>query len=168
MNKYENVMVNVMIKMHFSLPIRRTAPTFFNSSLWGRDAIWAWRPLRTSASKEEPFLDFFVFGWSLLRCSSSSWLLPVSLLFRLLRSWASICWMLSKTSYWVLEVCSWASKHRRRSSLSAMFTDALSVRTELTVAEEAYPLSSSSSSDHWTDPLFGSGKAIAVEEDGCS
>ena len=51
---------------------------------------------------------------------------------------------------------------------SAIFTDTLSVRTELTVAEEAYPLSSSSSSDHWTDPLFGSGEVTAVEEDGCS
>ena len=49
-----------------------------------------------------------------------------------------------------------------------MFTDALSVRTELTVAEEAYPLSSSSSSGHWTDLLFGSGEVTAVEEDGCS
>ena len=52
--------------------------------------------------------------------------------------------------------------------LSAMLTDTLSVRTELTVAEEAYPLSSSSSSDHWTDPLLSSGEVTAVEEDGCS
>jgi len=51
---------------------------------------------------------------------------------------------------------------------SAILTDTLSVRTELTVAEEAYPLSSSSSSDNWTDPLFGLGEATAVEEDGCS
>ena len=49
-----------------------------------------------------------------------------------------------------------------------MFTDALSVRTELTVAEEAYPLSLSSSSEDWTDLLLGSGEATAVEEEGCS
>jgi len=48
-----------------------------------------------------------------------------------------------------------------------MLTDALSVCTELTVAEEAYPLSSSSSSDGWSD-LLGSGEVRAVEEDGCS
>jgi len=52
--------------------------------------------------------------------------------------------------------------------LSAMFTDALSIRTELTVAEEAYPLSSSSSSDDWSDLLLGSSEASAVEEEGCS
>ena len=52
--------------------------------------------------------------------------------------------------------------------LSAIFTDALFVRTELTVAEEAYPLSLSSSSDDWTDLLLGSGEATAVEEEGCS
>ena len=49
-----------------------------------------------------------------------------------------------------------------------MFTDALSVHTELTVTEEAYPLLSSSSSDDWTDLLLGSGEATAVEEEGCS
>ena len=49
-----------------------------------------------------------------------------------------------------------------------MFTDTLFVRTELTVAKEAYLLYSSSSSDHWTDPLLGSGEATAVEEDDCS
>ena len=75
-----------------------------------------------------------------------------------------------KTSYWALEVCSWASNRRQRSSLSlsAIFTDTLSVRTELTVAEEAYPLSSSSSSDHWNNFLIGSGEVTVVEEDGCS
>ena len=51
--------------------------------------------------------------------------------------------------------------------LSAILTDALSVRTELTVAEEAYPLSSSSSSDGWSD-FLGSVEARAVEEEGCS
>ena len=50
---------------------------------------------------------------------------------------------------------------------SAILTDTLSVRTELTVAEEAYPLSSSSSSDGWSD-FLGSGEARAVEEEGCS
>ena len=49
-----------------------------------------------------------------------------------------------------------------------MFTDALFVRTELTVTEEAYPLSLSSSSGHWTDLLFGSSEVTAVEEDGYS
>ena len=49
-----------------------------------------------------------------------------------------------------------------------MFTDALFVRTELTVAEEAYPLSSSSSSDDWTDPPFSSDEATAIEEEGRS
>ena len=48
-----------------------------------------------------------------------------------------------------------------------MFTDALSVCTELTVAEEVYPLSSSSPSDDWTDLLRSSGEATTVEEDGC-
>ena len=58
----------------------------------------------------------------------------------------------------------------RRSSLplSAIFTDTLSIRTELTVAEEAYPLSLSSSSDHWNNLLIGSGEITVVEEDGCS
>ena len=42
-----------------------------------------------------------------------------------------------------------------------MFTDALSVRTEVTIAEEAYPLSLSSSSDDWIDLLLGSGEATA-------
>ena len=46
--------------------------------------------------------------------------------------------------------------------------DTLSVRTELTVAEEAYPLSSPSSSDHWNNLFIGSGEVILVEEDGCS
>ena len=78
--------------------------------------------------------------------------------------------MLFKTSYWALEVCSWVSNYRRRSSLpfSVIFTDTLSVRTELTVAEETYPLFSSSSSDHRTNPLIGFGEVTAVEEDGCS
>ena len=49
-----------------------------------------------------------------------------------------------------------------------MLTDALSIRTELTVAEEAYPLSSSSSFDGWSDLLLDSGEARAVEEEGCS
>jgi len=58
----------------------------------------------------------------------------------------------------------------RRSSLplSAICTDTLSVRIELTVAEEAYPLSSHSSSDHWNNLFIGSGDVILVEEDGCS
>ena len=51
--------------------------------------------------------------------------------------------------------------------LSAILTDALSVRTELTVAEEAYPLSSSSPSDDWSD-FLGSDEARAVKEEGCS
>ena len=52
-------------------------------------------------------------------------------------------------------------------SLSAICTDTLSVRIELTVAEEAYPLSSSSS-DHWNNLLISSGDVTLVEEDGCS
>ena len=47
-------------------------------------------------------------------------------------------------------------------------TDILSIRIELTVAEEAYPLSSTSSSDHWNNLLIGSGKVTVVEEDDCS
>ena len=53
-------------------------------------------------------------------------------------------------------------------TISAIFTDTLSVHTELTVAEEAYPLSSSSSSDHWNNLLIDSGEVIVAEEDDCS
>ena len=49
-----------------------------------------------------------------------------------------------------------------------MFTDTLSLCTELTVAAEAYPLSSFSSSDHWNNLLIGSGEVIVVEEVDCS
>ena len=51
--------------------------------------------------------------------------------------------------------------------MSAILTDALSVRTELTVTVEAYPLSSSSSSDGWSD-LLGCDEVRTVEEEGCS
>jgi len=40
-------------------------------------------PLITSASIEELYFDFSVLGRSSSLCSSSLWLLPVSLLFRL-------------------------------------------------------------------------------------
>jgi len=116
-------------------------PTFFSSSFWVRDAIWAWMLLITSTSIEEHSFDFSVLGYSSLLCSSL-WLLSVSLLFWLVGSWASICWILSKASYWALDVCSWASIRWRRSSLflSAMLADTLPVCIELIVAIEAYPL----------------------------
>jgi len=52
-------------------------------------------------------------------------------------------------------------------SVISHIDDDLSVRIELTIAEEAYPLSSSSSSDGWGD-LMGCGEVRAVEEEGCS
>ena len=63
----------------------------------------------------------------------------------IVKSWASICWILSKASCWALKVCSLASINRRRSSLllSAMLADASPVCTKLIVAEEGYPLASS-------------------------
>jgi len=53
-------------------------------------------------------------------------------------------------------------------SLSAICTDTLPVRIELTVAEEAYPLASPSSSDHWNKFFNDLGDITPVEEDGCS
>jgi len=41
--------------------------------------------------------------------------------------------------------------------------DTLSVRIELTIVEESYPLSSSSSSDHWNNLLIGSVEVTAVD-----
>jgi len=78
--------------------------------------------------------------------------------------------MLYKASCWALEVWSGAFNRQRRSSLplSVICTDTLSVRTELTVAEDAYPLSSPSSSDHWNKFFSGFGDITPVEEDGCS
>jgi len=49
-----------------------------------------------------------------------------------------------------------------------MLADFLPVCTELTIAEEAYPLASLSSSDYWKRLFSGSGDTILVEEDGCS
>jgi len=50
--------------------------------------------------------------------------------------------------------------------LSAILTETLHVFTEITVAEEAYPLASPSSSDHWKRLFNGSGYITPVEEDG--
>ena len=63
-----------------------------------------------------------------------------------------------------------ASNRRQMSSLSlsAICTDTLSIRIELTVAEEAYPLSSSSPSDYWNNLLISSSDVTPVEEDDCS
>jgi len=47
-----------------------------------------------------------------------------------------------------------------------MLTDTSLVRTELIVAEEAYPLASSSSSDHWKRFLKGVGDTAPVNEEG--
>ena len=41
--------------------------------------------------------------------------------------------------------------------------DTLSVRIELTIVEESYPLFSSSSSDHWNNLLIGSVEVTAVD-----
>jgi len=48
-----------------------------------------------------------------------------------------------------------------------MLTDTSPVRTELIVAEEAYPLASFSSSDHWKRFLNGAGDTAPVDEEGC-
>ena len=150
--------------------VRTDCPFFFSSFLWVKDAIWAWMPLRTSAFIEELFFDFSVLSCSSLWCSSSLWLLPVSLLLRLVRSWVSICWMLSRLLFepwkFVHEFSTVDRGHHYR--YQPYCTDTLSVRTGLTVAEEAYPLSSSSSSYYWNNPLIGSGEVTVVEEDGCS
>ena len=57
---------------------------------------------------------------------------------------------------------------QQRSSLplSAICTDTLVVCTELSVAEEAYPLTSPSSSDHWKILFDSSGEIALIEEDG--
>jgi len=49
-----------------------------------------------------------------------------------------------------------------------MLTDMRPVRTELIMAEEAYPLASSSPSDHWKRFLNGVGDTVPVDEEGCS
>jgi len=49
-----------------------------------------------------------------------------------------------------------------------MLADTLPVYTELTVAEEAYPLAYPSSSDHWKRLFSSSGDITPVEEEGCS
>ena len=62
------------------------------------------------------------------------------IIIRFVRSWANICWILSKTFCWALEVCSCASMRWRRSSsllLSAILADTNLAWKELMVAEEA-------------------------------
>jgi len=49
-----------------------------------------------------------------------------------------------------------------------MLADTSPVHTELMVTEEAYPLASSSSSDHWKRFLNGAGDTTPVDEEGCS
>ena len=51
--------------------------------------------------------------------------------------------------------------------LSAICTNTLPVCTELSIAEEAYPLTSPSSSDHWKISSDGSGEITLIEEDDC-
>jgi len=41
------------------------------------------------------------------------------------------------------------------------------VRTELMVADKAYPLVSSTSSDYWKRFLNGAGDTASVDEEGC-
>jgi len=48
-----------------------------------------------------------------------------------------------------------------------MLADTSPIRTELMVAEEAYPLPSSSSSDHLKRFLNGVGDTAPVDEEGC-
>jgi len=49
-----------------------------------------------------------------------------------------------------------------------MFADTSPFHTELMVAEEAYPLAFSSSSDHWKRFLNGASDTASVDEEGCS
>jgi len=49
-----------------------------------------------------------------------------------------------------------------------MLADTSHVCTELMIAEEAYPLASSSSLDHWKRLLNGAGGTASVDEEGWS
>jgi len=48
-----------------------------------------------------------------------------------------------------------------------MLADTSLVRTKLMMAEEAYPLASSSISDHWKRFLNGAGDTSPVDEESC-
>jgi len=48
-----------------------------------------------------------------------------------------------------------------------MLADTSPVHTELMVADEAYPLAFSSSSDYWKRFLNGAGDITLVDEEGC-
>jgi len=48
-----------------------------------------------------------------------------------------------------------------------MLADTSPVHTKLMVAEEAYPLASSSLSDYWKRFLNGAGDTTSVDEEGC-
>ena len=48
-----------------------------------------------------------------------------------------------------------------------MLADTSPIRTELIVAEEVYPLASSSLSDHWKMFLNGAGDTSPVDKEGC-